>query len=84
MAADVSPGTWSLMTVPEVAAALRLSRSKTYELVASGRLESVTIDRSRRVTPDAMQRFLVANTQAAVEADMASEAAPWRGRTGAH
>jgi len=38
-----------LYRVSEVAAFLSLSRSKTYELVRSGRLPSVRIDGSRRV-----------------------------------
>jgi len=38
-----------LLTVPETARRLSISRAKTYELLASGEIASVTIGRSRRV-----------------------------------
>jgi excisionase family DNA binding protein len=38
-----------LYRVPEVAAHLNISRSKAYELLASGNLPSVKIDRTRLV-----------------------------------
>ena len=38
-----------LLTVPEAAKALAISRSKLYELIASGVLHAVRIDGSRRV-----------------------------------
>jgi excisionase family DNA binding protein len=38
-----------LLTVPEAAKALAISRSKLYELIASGVLPSVRVDGSRRV-----------------------------------
>jgi excisionase family DNA binding protein len=38
-----------LYRVPEVAAHLNISRSKVYELLASGNLPSVKIDRTRLV-----------------------------------
>jgi excisionase family DNA binding protein len=38
-----------LYRVPEVALSLNISRSKVYELFASGELESVKIDRTRLV-----------------------------------
>ena len=38
-----------LYRVPEVALILNISRSKVYELFASGELESVKIDRTRLV-----------------------------------
>jgi excisionase family DNA binding protein len=37
-----------LLTVPEAAEALAISRSKLYELLASGAIASVRIDGSRR------------------------------------
>ncbi len=40
---------WLLMTVPEAAGALAISRSKLYELIASGTITSVRIDGSRRI-----------------------------------
>jgi len=47
-----------LLSVEEVARALRLGRSKTYELIASGELETVLIGRSVRVPVDAIERFV--------------------------
>ena len=47
-----------LLTVPETAEATGLSRSKTYELIASGAIKSVMIGRSRRVPVSALEDFL--------------------------
>jgi excisionase family DNA binding protein len=47
-----------LLTVPQVAELLSLSRSKVYELLASGALESVTIGRARRVPHAALETFV--------------------------
>ena len=55
-----------LMTVPEVASDLRLSRSQVYALMAAGQLRSVHIGRSRRV--------LVADLAAFVEHSLAQAA----------
>ncbi len=52
------PGLVLLLSVEEVARALRLGRSKTYELIASGELETVHIGRSVRVPVDAIERFV--------------------------
>jgi len=38
-----------LLTVPEAAESLAISRSKVYELIAAGLIRSVRIDGSRRV-----------------------------------
>jgi excisionase family DNA binding protein len=48
----------ALLTVKEVARALRLGHTKTYELIASGQLPAVRIGRSVRVTPQALRAFL--------------------------
>ena len=48
----------ALLTVKEVARALRLGHTKTYELIASGQLAAVRIGRSVRVTPQALRDFL--------------------------
>lgn len=45
-------------TVGEAAAVLRVSRTKVYELVAGGEIESFTIGRSRRISRDALARYL--------------------------
>ncbi|MEV4251973.1 helix-turn-helix domain-containing protein [Spirillospora sp. NPDC049652] len=47
-----------LLTVPEAARALSISRSKLYELIASGALRSVRIDGSRRVPYDALTTYI--------------------------
>jgi excisionase family DNA binding protein len=46
-----------LLTVPEVAAALQVGRCTVYDLLRTGRLESVRIGRLRRVRPEALREF---------------------------
>jgi len=47
-----------LYTVPEVAEMVGLGRSKLYELIAAGELESVRIGRATRVPASALARFV--------------------------
>ena len=47
-----------LLRVPEVAQLLGLSRSKTYQLIASGALKVVRIDRSTRIRESALLAFV--------------------------
>jgi excisionase family DNA binding protein len=47
-----------LLSPEEVAEALSVSRSKVYELLASGRLDSVKIGRCRRVVQSVLLRFV--------------------------
>jgi excisionase family DNA binding protein len=47
-----------LLTVPEAAAALAISRSKLYELLAAGLIRSVRIDGSRRVPVEALEAYI--------------------------
>lgn len=47
-----------LLTVPEAAAALAISRSKLYELLASGLVVSVRIDGSRRIPMAALNAYI--------------------------
>jgi excisionase family DNA binding protein len=47
-----------LLTVPEAAQALAISRSKLYELIASGAVCSVRIDGSRRIPSDALATYV--------------------------
>lgn len=47
-----------LLTVAEVARRLKLSRAKIYELIFSGRLKSVKLDRCRRVAIQALADFV--------------------------
>jgi excisionase family DNA binding protein len=47
-----------LLTVPEAAEALAISRSKLYELLAAGLVRSVRIDGSRRVPVEAPETYV--------------------------
>lgn len=49
-----------LLTVPEAARALAISRSKVYELLAAGVLASVRIDGSRRIPVSALDSYISA------------------------
>jgi excisionase family DNA binding protein len=49
-----------LLTLKETAAALRLGRSKLYELMAAGKLRSVRIGGSRRIPATALAEFVAA------------------------
>jgi excisionase family DNA binding protein len=49
-----------LLTVPEAAEALAISRSKLYELFAAGLVRSVRIDGSRRVPVEALEAYVAA------------------------
>ncbi|WP_328895196.1 helix-turn-helix domain-containing protein [Streptomyces sp. NBC_00236] len=46
------------LTVPEVMKALRLSRSKVYDLFRSKQLKSFTVGRARRVPVDALNTYI--------------------------
>lgn len=48
-----------LLTPVEAARALGIGRSKVYELLSSGELDSVRIGSCRRVPADALHSFLV-------------------------
>ena len=55
--------TWAgrlLLTPDEVARALSISRTRVYELMASGELRSLKIGRSRRISVDALAIFISA------------------------
>jgi excisionase family DNA binding protein len=47
-----------LLSPEEVADALSLSRSKVYELLASGRLHSIKIGRCRRIVRSVLLQFV--------------------------
>lgn len=53
-----------LMTVPETASTLRLSRSSVYELIRGKQLEIVKIGRSTRVPAAAVDRLVEALSKA--------------------
>ncbi|MGZ0232964.1 helix-turn-helix domain-containing protein [Streptomyces sp. CPS1] len=52
------PPSYEALTVPEVMAALRLSRFKVYDLIRSKQLPSFTIGRARRVPADALRTYI--------------------------
>jgi excisionase family DNA binding protein len=47
-----------LLTVPEAAEALGISRSKLYQLISAGTVRSVRIDGSRRVPVEALTAYI--------------------------
>ncbi|MFF2406039.1 helix-turn-helix domain-containing protein [Streptomyces sp. NPDC058092] len=52
------PPSHEALKVPEVMSALRLSRSKVYDLIRSKQLESFTSGRTRRVPVDAVRQYM--------------------------
>jgi excisionase family DNA binding protein len=52
------PDSPEAFTVPEVMAALRLSRSKVYDLFRSKQLANFTVGRARRVPVDAVRQYM--------------------------
>jgi excisionase family DNA binding protein len=47
-----------LLTVPEAARVLSISRSKLYELISSGALQSIKIDGARRIPVRALDAYV--------------------------
>jgi excisionase family DNA binding protein len=47
-----------LLTVPEAAEALAISRSKLYELLATNAVASIRIDGSRRIPLSALEEYI--------------------------
>lgn len=47
-----------LLTVPEAAEALAISRSKLYELLTAGAVDSIRIDGSRRIPRSALEAYV--------------------------
>jgi excisionase family DNA binding protein len=47
-----------LLTVPEAAKALGISRSKLYQLISAGVVRSVRIDGSRRVPVESLTAYI--------------------------
>jgi excisionase family DNA binding protein len=59
------PGTARLLlTVPEAAEALAISRSKLYELLAAGVVASIRIDGSRRIPLVALETYIAGRLRA--------------------
>jgi excisionase family DNA binding protein len=61
-----------LLTVPEAAAALAISRSKLYELLAAGSIRSVRIDGSRRFPVEALEAYVAGLLDQEASADAAA------------
>jgi excisionase family DNA binding protein len=61
-----------LLTVPEAAASLAISRSKLYELFAAGLIRSVRIDGSRRVPVEALETYVASLLDQEATADAAA------------
>ncbi|WP_432941104.1 helix-turn-helix domain-containing protein [Kribbella sp. CA-253562] len=45
------------LTVEEVAKALRIGRTRVFDLIAKGEIKSVLIGRSRRVSVEALRQY---------------------------
>jgi excisionase family DNA binding protein len=56
--AETRSAPFELLTVPEVMAALRLSRATVYDLIRSRQLRTVKIGRCRRIPPDELAAYL--------------------------
>ncbi|MFD9767580.1 helix-turn-helix domain-containing protein [[Kitasatospora] papulosa] len=54
----IAPSLPEALTVPEVMHALRLSRSKVYDLFRSKQLHSFTAGRARRVPVSAVHQYM--------------------------
>ena len=52
------PPSHEALTVPEVMTALRLSRSKVYDLFRSKQLASFTVGRARRVPVEVVRQYM--------------------------
>ncbi|MEU7741191.1 helix-turn-helix domain-containing protein [Nonomuraea sp. NPDC049158] len=52
-----------LLTVPEAAEALAISRSKLYQLMASGAVASLRIDGSRRIPVSSLSDYIARLTR---------------------
>jgi excisionase family DNA binding protein len=61
-----------LLTIPEAAATLAISRSKLYELMAAGLVRSVRIDGSRRVPVEALETYVAGLLDQEARADAAA------------
>jgi excisionase family DNA binding protein len=61
-----------LLTVPEAAATLAISRSKLYELFATGAVRSVRVDGSRRVPIGAIEDYVAGLLNEEASADVAA------------
>ena len=54
----MTTGIAPLLTVNDVCKRLRMGKSKVYEFIATGELDSLKIDSARRVTEDQLAEFI--------------------------
>ena len=47
-----------LLTPEQTAKLLNVGRSKLYQLISEGAIETITIGKCRRITPEAIDRFI--------------------------
>ncbi|MGR6538201.1 helix-turn-helix transcriptional regulator [Streptomyces rochei] len=59
----MTTATVELLTVPEVMARLKYSRSKVYDLIREKRLVSITEGRCRRIPESAVQDYIRARLE---------------------
>ncbi|MGN3957650.1 helix-turn-helix transcriptional regulator [Streptomyces sp. WAC8370] len=59
----MTTATVELLTVPEVMARLKYSRSKVYDLIREKRLVSITEGRCRRIPESAVQEYIRARLE---------------------
>lgn len=62
---NIVPNSTLLLTIPEAAARLRISRSSIYRLFDAGELRWVRVCASRRVSTAEINRFIAEHTEAA-------------------
>ena len=55
---NTSPTEPLVYTIYEAASALRISRTKIYELLDSGEIESIHIGRGRKIPADALRAYI--------------------------
>lgn len=55
---SIQPDTPLIYTIPEAAHVLRISRTKLYELLTTGQIESIHIGRSRKIPADALHAYI--------------------------
>lgn len=60
---EAEPDATYLLSVPQAAARLKLSRSMLYALMDRGELEYVVIGRCRRIRPAALAELIKASTR---------------------
>lgn len=62
---NIDPNSTRLLTIPEAAVRLRISRSSVYRLFDAGELRWVRVCATRRVSTAEINRFIAEHTEAA-------------------